>query len=348
MNTETDNRTLEVSWKAIFKILITFFALFIIFLIHDILVLSVFGLVIAVLFEAPARALSKRIPYGLAVVFLYVAAFALLSSLIYFPASSLVTEIKQFISLFPIYFERVSPPLRNLGFEAFKDLENFVDSLEQVANIMSSNILNALFSIFGGIASTIYVVSIAFFLSFERNQFEKALVLFFPEDERGFISSLWNRSEKKVAYWFLKILFSCLFLGITSYISFLIIGVNYPLSLAILGGAVDFIPIVGPALATLVIFMTLALESLSKAIFGVLVYVILQQIDNNIVSPLLAKKFTGLSPVLVLVSLTAGGKLFGVLGAVLMVPLVALVVEFGKGLLERRQSHISVKTVTTE
>lgn len=344
MSTDT-SQALEVSWKAILKILLTFFALFAIFLIHDILVLSVFGLVIAVLFEAPARALSKKIPYGLAVVFLYVVGFALVSFLIYLPASSLVAEIKQFINLFPIYFERVSPPLRNLGFEAFKDLENFVSSLEQVANVMSSNILNALSSIFGGIASTAYVISIAFFLSFERDQFEKALVLFFPKDERDFIFSLWNRSEKKVAYWFLKILSGCLFLGVTSYISFLIMGADYPLSLAVFGGAVDFVPIVGPALATVVIFMTLSLESLSKAILGAMVYLVLQQIDNNILGPLLAKKFTGLSPVLVLISLAAGGKLFGMLGAVLMVPLVALVVEFSGGLLKRSRNRIDVKTV---
>jgi len=87
------------------------------------------------------------------------------------------------------------------------------------------------------------------------------------------------------------------------------------------------------------------LDSLSGALFGVLIYTVLQQVENNIVGPLLVKKFINLSPVLVLVALAAGGKLFGLLGAVLMVPLVGVIVEFTMGFLQARKEKIPIKIV---
>lgn len=337
----TEEHTFELSWASILKIVLTFFALYTVFLIQDILLLSVFGLVIAVLFEAPVRRLAKRIPRWLAVLFLYSLTFGAFSFLVYLPASSLVGEIKEFIGLFPVYFEQLAPPLRKLGLKAFQDLENFVAALEQATEVLSSNILNVLFSIFGGVASTIFVLSVSVFVSLEGDKMEKALSLFFPKEEKGFARRLWRRSEKKVGWWFLKIVSGCLFLGLGLYLSLLLIEANYPLSLALLGGIANFVPLLGPAIATLALFMVLALDSVSKAFFGSLLYILLQQIENNILGPLIVKKFARLSPVLVIVSIAAGGKLFGLLGSILMVPLVGMAVEFGQGFLERRRERLS-------
>ena len=340
-----EKQILEISWSTIARIVFTFFALYFVFLIQDILVLTVFGLVVSIVFEAPTRLLSKYIARPLAVFFLYAAVFAVISFLIYIPASSIVKEVGSFIKLFPLYFEQVSPPLHKLGIEAFKDIENFVSSLESIVDIMTSNVLNVLFSIFGGISSTIFVISIALFLSLGGGEIKKALCLLFPEKDKALVEELWVRAEKGVGFWFLRIIVGCLFIGVTSYISLLLLNANYPLSLALLAGIANFVPLIGPVLATLIMFMVLALDSLSGALFGVLIYTVLQQVENNIVGPLLVKKFVNLSPVLVLVALVAGGKLFGLLGAVLMVPLVGIIVEFTTGFLQARKEKISIEIV---
>lgn len=338
-----EKQILELSWATIARIVFTFFVLYLVFLIQDILILAVFGLVISIVFEVPARILSKYVARPLAVFFLYTAVFVTLSFLIYIPASSIVKEVGNFIDLFPLYFEQVSPPLRKLGIEAFRDIQNFVSSLEGLVSVITSNVLNVLFSIFGGISSTIFVVSMALFLSLEGSEIKNALSMFFPDRDKALVEELWARAEKRVGFWFLRVVAGCLFLGVSFYISLFFLGTNYPLSLALVGGIANFVPLVGPVLATLVIFMILALDSLSSALFGVLIYAALQQIENNIVSPLLAKRFADLSPVLVLVALAAGGKLFGLLGAVLMVPLVGVVVEFVTGFLHARRGKTSIE-----
>jgi len=333
---------LELSWSAILKVTTVFFAAYLVYLIHNILVLSVFGLIISILFEAPIRLLEKKVPRTLAIAFLYIFIFSIISFLIYLPASRIVTEAKNFIKLFPLYFEQFSPALRGLGIEAFKSLDAFIQTLESIALTTTSNIFNVFFNIFGGITSTIYVISIAVFFSLEGKSIENALILFFSEKDKRFINNLWRKCEKKVGFWFLKTMLGCLFISIATFISLLVLRANYPFSLAIIGGAFNFVPVIGPVLASLLIFVVLAFDSLPKAIIGLLIYFIVQQIENNIVSPMLSKKLTGLSPTLVLISLAAGGKLFGILGAILTVPLIGIIVEFAKGILERRREEAGV------
>ena len=62
-----EKQILEISWSTIARIVFTFFALYLVFLIQDILILAVFGFVISIVFEAPIRILSKRINHSLAV-----------------------------------------------------------------------------------------------------------------------------------------------------------------------------------------------------------------------------------------------------------------------------------------
>lgn len=331
-----NEKVLEISWGTILRVSLAIFCFYLVFLVRNILVLSVFGFVISILFEVPTRILERKIPRALAVVFLYVLAFSLICLLVYFPASRFISEIGQFVGVFPTYFEKAIPSLRALGIEALKDIESFVDALEKIIEMATANIFNVLFSIFGGISRTIFVISIAIFLSLQGN-IEKNLILLFPKKDEEFVLSLWQRCQKKVGLWFLTSLIGCFFVGLLSFFTFYLLKTKYPFLLSLIAGALNFVPILGPIFAGFLIFVILALDSLTKALFALACFTIIQQLENNIFIPLVAKKFVGLSPILILISLTIGGKLFGILGAILMIPLVGIIVEFSKGLLERKR-----------
>ena len=80
-----------------------------------------------------------------------------------------------------------------------------------------------------------------------------------------------------------------------------------------------------------------ALDSWLKAALILAVFIIIQQIEGNILTPILTKKFIGLPPVLVLISLMIGGKLWGILGAILAIPLAGIVFEFTRDFLKKRK-----------
>lgn len=335
-----NERFLDISWSTILKLGLTFFLFYFIYSVKDILILFIFGLIISILFETPIRFLERWMPRFLATAILYIFSFSLIALLIYLPGLTFVSEIQQFIKLFPSYFEKLSPIFKTLGVEIFKNIETFSVAMERMVNAMATNILKALFSIFGGIASTIFVLSVAIFLSLEGKNVEKVLVLFFPKKDENFILSLWTKCQKRVGVWFLITVVSCLFVGLSSWLAFSILRTNYSLLLGLIAGALNFVPIIGATLAGLLILTVLALDSWSKAILGLIVLVIVQQIDNNLIVPLMARKFIKLSPVLILVSLSIGGKLGGFWGAILGVPLIGVTIEFLKGFLERKRDSV--------
>lgn len=275
----------------------------------------------------------------LSTIFVYVGAFGILSVAIYLTSPLFIYEIQQFLDFLPQYFERISPPLRGLGFQAFENIESFVVAFGGTLEKMAGSIFSALFAIFGGIFSTSFVITVAVFLSLEDKAMEKALGLLFPKKYELYLMSVWDRCQSKVAGWFGSRILACLFVGILSYVAFAAFRVKYPFALGLFAGILNFIPMIGPLLTGFLIFLLVALDSVLRALFVLIVFVLIQQIENNVLTPILSKKFIGLPPVLVLVALVIGAKLWGLLGAVLAVPLAGILFEFLKDFLRRRKAE---------
>jgi len=326
---EEQKSLLDISWGTIFKVSAAIVSFYFLFQIRNLLMSFVFAVVISILFEPAVIFLRKfKIPRVLAVPLLYIGFFGLMSLMIYSTVPLFSSEVAQFSKILPDYFERISPLLKGLGIAAFEDVDTAIKTLEGVLNNMAGNILSALFMIFGGIMTTIFVLTISAFISLEEKGVEKNLVLLFPSKHESYILSLWRRCEKKISNWFLVRLAACFFVGAASYIAFLALNIQYPFILGLVAGAFNFIPIVGPVATAVLLFATTAVDSVLKAVFVVVVFTLIQQVENNILTPILSKKLVDLSPVLVLMSLAVGGALWGFLGAILATPLVGILFEF--------------------
>ena len=334
------DKVLDISWGTILKISLAFLVFYIIYLVKDILIWFIFALIISVLFNPAVTFLQRiKIPRVLAVIFIYVVIFGILGLLVYWMAPAFFSEIQQFSQLFPQYFEKISPPLRDLGIEAFESMESFTQALGSVLQRASSDILSALAVFFGGIGSTIFILAIALFLSLEGKWVEKVIGLLSPKKYEAYVLALWERSQTKVAGWFGSRILTSLFVGVAVFVTLYLFNVEYALSLALLSGVLDFIPVIGPIFAGAIAFVFIALDSWLKAIFVLIAFVLIQQIEGNILSPILTRKFVGLPPVLVLLSLAIGAKLLGILGAVLAVPLAGIIFEFVKDFLKKKKEE---------
>ncbi len=337
MNSE---RILDISWGTIFKIFAAVISFYILYQIKDILVWFVFALIISVLFNPAVNFLRKlKIPRSLAVLFVYTAFFGILTLIIYFTVPLFISEIKQFSQILPQYFERISPPLKGLKIEAFQDIETFFNALGEILNKIIINIANILFVIFGGIFATIFILTLAIYISLNEKGIERSVLIFFPKKYEANVLSLWEMCQKKVNGWFLTRILACLFVGIVSFVVFLVFNTPYPFSLGLLAGVLNFIPFIGPLITGIFIFVIISLESISKAIFVIIAFTLIQQVENNILTPFISKRFVGLPPILVLMSLVIGGILWGFLGAILAIPLAGILYEFLKEFLEKRKSE---------
>ena len=340
----------DIGWSIIFKITIAVISIYILYLLKDIIVLLIFGLIIGVLFNFVIDALEKkRIPRMLATTVVYLGVFSIFSFFIYKTAPIFFSQIEQFVKSIPTYFEKVSAIFERFGLEAFRSRADFITTIQANLTKASENIFSALFSIFGGAFSTLFIIFLAFFVSLERNLIERTIAIFSPSQYQEYFNILWRKSKKKVSGWFISKVIGMVFVGVLTYIVLKIFNVQYAPMLGLFAGITDFIPIIGPAFAGIIISIIIAFNSPLQALFVLIAFFIIQLLENNFLLPIIFKKFTGLSPVLILVSLAVGAKLWGIWGAILVVPLAGILYEIFKDYLAKTRSGTSIdETITNE
>lgn len=344
---EESKHLLDISWETILKVALAALLFYLLYLVRNIVIWFFFGLIISVLLDPAIRFLNWiRIPRALAVCIIYLSIFGVLGSIIYLSAPIFIDEIKEFSKALPDYFDKIGPIFKELNVQTLQNAESVTQSITGGLEAISASIFNALSIFFGGITSTLFILSVAFFLSLEENAFKKVITLISPKRYEEYVLALFERCETKVSGWFGARILSCLFIGVASFIAFFVMHVKYSSILALLAGVSNFIPFLGPVVMglLLIIFVGVA-DSWVKALIVLVAFILIQEFENHILSPILNKRFVGLPPVLVLISLVVGGVIFGFLGTIFAIPLFGILYEFIKEFLEKRKEERNLKEV---
>jgi predicted PurR-regulated permease PerM len=115
---------------------------------------------------------------------------------------------------------------------------------------------------------------------------------------------------------------------VAAFIAYLLIGLPYTLVLAIFAGVMEMVPIFGPALGAIpALSVALSIDP-GKAIWVVVATILIQMLENVFLVPRIMKSSTGVNPIIVLLSLIAFGSVFGFAGALLALPLAAIIQLF--------------------
>ena len=333
-------QTLEISWATIIKVFVVILLLYFVYLVREIAFWFFFALAISVILDPGINFLRKiHIPRVIAIITVYFSIFGILGVLIYISAPVFIYELRQFVQYLPGYFEQMNPILRQFGIDTVENLNDFTSIATSNLQQNSKSIVKSIMVFFGGFAAAVSILTMAFFLSLEDKGVEKVLLLLFPAKFENQLKNIFERVQKKVAGWFGARLLACLFVGIASYIIFYIFGVKYAFILALISGFLNFVPYIGPWITSilLIIFIAVSSGSWLTVLYVLISVTIIQEIENKLLTPLLMKKMTDIPPVLVLVSLFLGAKLFGFLGMVFAVPVFGIIYEFTKEFLEKRR-----------
>jgi predicted PurR-regulated permease PerM len=240
-----------------------------------------------------------------------------------------IMELKEFSNYLPDYFNKINPILQQLGIDFAESFSELTGSLVGGLEQSSKGVMNAIIAFFGGLASTVVILTIAFFLSLEDRGPERFLAFISPQKYQGHIVSFFEKAQTKVAGWFGARIMACAFVGIASFIVFYIFDVEYSLMLALLAGFLNFIPYIGPLTTAvlLIVFVMVSSGSWFITLYILLAVWAVQAIENNLLTPFLMKKMIDLPPVLVLISLLLGAKIFGFLGTIFIVPVAGIIYE---------------------
>ncbi|MDO8515232.1 MAG: AI-2E family transporter, partial [bacterium] len=106
-----------------------------------------------------------------------------------------------------------------------------------------------------------------------------------------------------------------------------IIGVPQAFPLAIIAGALEIIPTLGPILSAIPALIVALTISPTLTIFVIIFYIVIQQLENQFVVPKVMQQAVGLNPIIIIIGVMIGGNLMGILGALLVIPFLLVVQE---------------------
>jgi predicted PurR-regulated permease PerM len=261
----------------------------------------------------------------------YLSIFGVLGLILFLAAPIFIFELGQLSQNIPQYFEKLNPILKDVGIGVAQNFEDFSAQLISQLQESSDSIVRALFAFFGGIASTVFIFTFAFFISLEENGPERVLALLAPKKYEEYVITLFQRAQLKVSGWFGARVLACLLVGVASFVVFFLFDVKYAFILGLISGVLNFIPYVGPTITLIVAVLFVGVSnSWIIAIYIFVALLVIQEIENKFLTPVLMKKFMDMPPALVLISLLIGHTIFGFLGMIFIVPIFGIIYEFTK------------------
>lgn len=332
-------RALDISWSAIFKIILAVFLVYFLYLTKDIWFWVISGLIISVLFNPAINFFQKyKMSRGGATAFVYLSVLGLLFFMVYWVVPVFKNEIYQISQGFPQYFNTVAPYFSNLGFDAFQSADTFFGALRGwLLKVSTSSIFGSISAIFGGLFLTIAIFSLAIFFSLEEKGIENAFKLILPRKYEPAVVDVWKRTQAKISGWFAARLLSMLFIGIAVALLCVALGVSYPIFFGIFAFITAIIPFIGPFFFGAVMVLFVLLDAWQKAVVVGIGIIIIHQIEGNIITPVLTKRFMEFPATLVLISLLVGEQLWGIMGAILAIPLFGIIYDFAHEFLEKNK-----------
>lgn len=200
-----------------------------------------------------------------------------------------------------------------------------VDSVQQTAqNGVLEKFGLAAEAFIGGIANLLLIVFAALYLALDRRMYRQGLLRLLPVRQRPRVSKAVDEAGRSLAKWLHAQLLLMAAVGALTWIGLAISGVPLALSLALIAGILEFIPVVGPIVAAVPGILLAFTKGPEVALYALIVYVVVQQVESNLLTPLIQRWAVELPPVVALFSILIGGLTFGMIGVVFATPLAVV------------------------
>jgi predicted PurR-regulated permease PerM len=303
---------IEISHKTI--LFTVFFLLFLwfIFQIKDILFFVFIAFILMSALKPIVEFLEKIfIPRVFSIIIIYILSLLFIGFSI---SSFLPVLINQTINLFDNLFEF----LKNTF--PFLTLDSQI--IGQQITPIGQNIVKVTFGFFNNIVVSFTIFVISFYLLIERKNLESYLSGLFSHDIASKSVSLLQKVEERLGAYVRGQLALGLIIGLATYIGLVLLRIQYAIPLALFAGVLEIIPTIGPIISAIPAVLISLAVSPFFALITVFLYFIIQQLENQLVVPLVMKQVVGLPPLVTIVSILVGGKIAGIGGALLAVPVV--------------------------
>ncbi len=292
-----------------------------------ILLLTFAGILLAVLLRHAAKALAAHVtlPVGVAMAVVVLGFVLIVTAFSVLAGPRIASELTQVAQSLPGAIDDFMSYIADTSWGGFL-LDNLSSGQMRegwsVVGIFGGTVSTAL----GLVANVVVVLTVAVFLAVNPGLYRLGFLHLVPKDRRARSQEVLNALESGLWRWLIGQSIDMAAVALMTGLGLWLIGVPVPVALGLIAGLTNFIPYLGPFLsgipATLIAFS----QSPTDALYTAGLFLLVQQIEGNVLMPMIQKQATSLPPVLTILAVVGLGSLFGILGALLATPLMLVVI----------------------
>lgn len=312
---------IEISYKTVIFTVGVLIGIWLTIQIRQILILVFLSIIFLSALLKPVEWLnSKRIPRALAVLVVYIFVIAVISFAIGIIVPPLVSQTSDFISRTPQIVSSINEFLIFTKIPVEEVSRAIAGQLQSIAG----NFIAISTAIFSSIFLVLTIFVLTFYLLLEWKSFVRLIASPFSGKQEKKVINVISKVEYGLGQWLRGQLTLSIVVGVLSYIGLRILDIPYALPLALIAGIFEIVPIVGPIIAAIPAVLVALTIAPVMGLATAALFFIIQQLENNLIVPMIMSKVIGLQPPIVIIALLVGAKLAGIGGAFLAIPIIVV------------------------
>ncbi|GAA0077879.1 AI-2E family transporter [Clostridium sp. CTA-5] len=304
---------------------------------------------------------SSKTKRGIGILITYITGFLLLYLFIQFVLPQLVDSIVGLINDVPIYINNSTKFINKLLLDLNISQEylslindNFNDFINYTIKV-ATNLLPVLGSVVTAVASSIWNIVlgtiISIYLLIDKEKFcglsKKITYAVFPKNAAEKVIEITHRSNDTFGKFLIGKIVDSSIIGVLTFIVLTIVNMPYTILISVIVGITNIIPFFGPFIGAVPSVIIILFVSPIKALWLLIIILIIQQIDGNIIGPKILGDSIGISAFWILFSILVAGKFLGLIGMIIGVPLFAVIYSIIKEVVEAKlkKKGLKIKTI---
>ncbi|WP_243140211.1 AI-2E family transporter [Candidatus Syntrophocurvum alkaliphilum] len=267
----------------------------------------------------------KRV-WSILIVYFIVIGFILIS--VWFAAPRIMDELTEVASMLPRYADQAEHMVDEVEKMPLPHkLDKIVDdNIAQIENYIYNginNLLGGVYDFLTRVIALIFSPILAFYILKDWEYIRDSFLEFLPPGAKKDTIVIADEIDSVLVEFLKGHLLVAGIVGLLVGLAAVIIGVKYPVIIGVIAGVSNLVPYFGPILGGIPAIGIALSESLALAIYMFIALVLVQQVEANVITPRIIGDKLGINPLTIVFALLAGGKLFGLIGLLLAVPVMA-------------------------
>ncbi|MFH1712983.1 MAG: AI-2E family transporter [Candidatus Jacksonbacteria bacterium] len=339
-------QNLNITYSSLIRVVVVLLAIIFLYFIRDIILILFLSIILSSALDPWVSWLERRhFPRSFGIIAVYVLLFTVISVMGVLISPAVSSQIKVLAHKLPGYYQQaVGKWNLNIPSLGFADSQN-IDTISSTMNSLAGKVIPAARGIFGGGFTVFLVLVLTFYLSVEDRGLKRFFRSILPINYQPYFTRVMNKIQRKMGSWLRGQLFLSLVIFLITATSLFVINfitgaIPYWLVLALIAGILEIIPFLGPFLSGIIAVLLVVGSSPWVAVAVIILYFVVQQLENHILVPKVMQKTVGLNPIVIILVIVIGGRLAGILGALIAIPVAAAAQVFLGDFMGREEAEI--------